>query len=190
YSPASSSSGMSFFPATISAAASASSDSPSESPSSCVFAGRSSTAYTTMNATAHADESPSSRSMERSARASVSRFGMILGASLRGGRFRPTRSTSAATSQSFALATAQPLPKQHAERDEHAHAEEPRHETLRNRPDVTERPAAAVVGALRPFDVSDDRVKLAVRDRLRREGRHHVGTDPDCLSDLHGRGAV
>ena len=48
-----------------------------------------------------------------------------------------------------------------AERDEHARRDEPRDEPFGDRPDVAERPAAAVVRMLRVLDVADDRVELA-----------------------------
>src|SRR5207237_978129 len=123
-----------------------------------------------MKPTAQADEIPSSSNTKSSARASVSRFGTSLGASGRGGLLRPSSSTKAATSQSFALAT-QPLPQEHAERDEDARGEEPRHESLGHRADVTEGPAAAAVGALRALDVADERGEIGLRDRLLRERR-------------------
>src|SRR2546421_12737858 len=74
-------------------------------------------------------------------------------------RFRASRS-SPATSASFALPTPEPPPDQDAAGDERRHSQEPGHEALRDRAEVTDRPAAAVVRALRVLDVADDRVHL------------------------------
>ena len=46
------------------------------------------------------------------------------------------------------------------------HPEEPGHEPFGDRPDVTERPAAAIIGMLRVVDVEDERVELRVGDRF------------------------
>src|SRR4029079_5811656 len=100
---------------------------------------------------------------------------------------RRSRSTIPEISASLALPTLQPLSDYHADGDERRHPDEPGDEALRNRADVADRPAAAVIRVLRVLDVADDRVELAIGDVLLREGRHHVGADPDGLCDLRRR---
>src|SRR5947207_3496457 len=90
-------------------------------------------------------------------------------------RPRPSSSTMLETTKARTLPMAEPLSHDDADRNEERGGEEPRHEALRHRPDVADRPAAPVVGMLHPVDVADDGVELPVRYRLRGEPRHDVG---------------
>ena len=74
-----------------------------------------------------------------------------------------------------------------ADGDERGRRDQPGDEPLRDRADVAEAPAARVVRRLRVLDVGDDRVELAVRERLLREAGHHVRPDADGLGDLRRR---
>src|SRR3954464_14483278 len=103
-------------------------------------------------------------------------------------RPRPATSTRPESRRSLALPM-QPLPDDETDSEQRGAGDEPRDEAFGNRPDIPERPAAAVVGMLRVLDVADDRVELAVADRLRRERRHHVRADADGFGDLR-RGRV
>src|SRR3954467_2705182 len=69
-------------------------------------------------------------------------------------------SVAAETSSALALLMAQPLSEQDADRDERRGRQEPGHEPFRHRPEMADRPAAAVVRVLRPLDVADNRVHL------------------------------
>src|SRR3954451_16534342 len=96
----------------------------------------------------------------------ASKSGTTRAASERGERRpRPATSTRPDTRSSFALAM-QPLSDHEAHAEQRGAGDEPRDEAFGNRPDVPERPAAAVVGMLRVFDVADDRIELATADRL------------------------
>src|SRR4051794_6626025 len=186
YGSTSSSVTISFVAVMISAAAIEMRQSPRQGPSSCVWSGSESIAYTTTNATARSEARKSSAIATVSAPGFGGCLGRIRRASLLGFRRpRPSNSTRPETSRSRALLTRQPLPDDDAEEHERLRCDEPGHKPLGDRADVPERPPAAVVGVLRVVDVRDDRVQLRVADRLLRERRHHVRPDSHRLSDLH-----
>src|SRR6478736_1387061 len=128
-----------------------------------------------MNAIAEMEESASRARAATSAPGRGTRISMIR----RGSRGelrrlpRPRSSTSPESSQSLALAM-QPLPDRHADTDEDGRPEEPGHESLGDRADAADRPAAAVIRMLRPIHVRDERVELAIGYLLPGELRHHV----------------
>src|SRR3954463_7666038 len=159
--------------------------SPSESPSSCVFP---EIPYTTTNASAQIDARKRSAMAVVSARGFGTPGGTIrsLGCAPGSRRRLPTSSTSADRSRSRALLMQAP-PDQHADDDERGGAEEPGDEPFRHGADASERPAAAIVGMLRPDHIGDERVELRFRDLVRREARHDVRTDPHRLGDLRRR---
>src|SRR2546423_12043407 len=112
-----------------------------------------------MNATAHpaaASSSSDARSSEPGFRGAGGTIRSRWPGQSRRFRFRASRS-SPATSASFALPTPEPPPDHDAAGDERRHSQEPGHEALRDRTEVTDRPAAAVVRALTVMDVPDAR---------------------------------
>src|SRR4051794_14966751 len=70
-----------------------------------------------------------------------------------------------------------PLAKHPGGQDKRERTDEPGDHALRNRPDVADRPTAAVVGVLRVLEVARDRVDLVLRECLLAERRHQVRAD-------------
>src|SRR3954470_17282595 len=134
--------------------------SPSESPSSCVSP---EIPYTTTNASAQIDARKRSAIAVVSARGFGRPGGTIRRVGRAGGSSRrlPTSSTRADRSTSRALLMQAP-PDQHADDDERCRGEEPGDEPFRHGADAPERPAAAIVGMLRPEHIGDERVELRV----------------------------
>src|SRR5919204_5362489 len=113
-----------------------------------------------MNAIALIAHAPKSASTSSSDCGSGTPSGTIRsrssGSGRAGFRRRPASSSAPEITRSFALAlTLQPLADHDADRNEHRRPDQPRDKPLRNRPEVADRPAAAIVRVLRVFDVPD-----------------------------------
>src|SRR5436190_23807079 len=112
-----------------------------------------------MNATAQRLAAPSRTSTRRSGPGLGGPTGTMRGGagSSGGGLRRPSSSSAAAVTRSLVLAlmSSQTAPDREADSHERGRADQPGDDPFRDRPDVSERPAAAVVGVLRVLDVAN-----------------------------------